>query len=190
MCSACSKDPSVASCTNSLVYESEEDVNLLTNFSAFVNTATFYIENAKPYEHIIGDIISSAKESRINGNGVEISNIEVKNIILQNVEITCTKNLSLLNNTLADCTLQLEYFDIQTNGPVTLNIATFNEVNMQSATIDLNIPLNDLTSFIENKPDNLMLKLQFNDSPTDAIEVSYRIAFSYEYSYDERERKD
>lgn len=188
--SSCKKDPSQAGGSNSLVYESEGDVNLLTNFSSFVNIATFHIENAKPYENIIGDIISTGKETLINGNGTEISNIEVSNIMLQDVEITCTKNLTLLNNILDDCTLQLEYFDFQTSSPISLDIATFNQVNMQSAIIEFNIPQTDLTSFMENKPDNLRLKLQFNDAPSDEIEVNYRISFRYDYTYDERERKD
>ncbi|MEX1190027.1 MAG: hypothetical protein WED33_12275 [Bacteroidia bacterium] len=188
--SSCKKPVSSAEGRNTIVYESEGEINLMSNYSNFVNIATLYIDNAKPYEAMVGAVIANAKETTINNNGVEISEIIISDIILSDVQITCVANLSGLNNLLESSMIDLQYFDTNLGNYVSNEIATFSQVNMQSAQVEYTLNAVDLTPIMEKKPDKLMLKFNFSDEPTPDIKVSYRITFDYNYKYDERERKD
>jgi spore germination protein GerM len=186
--SSCKKPISYSEGRNTLLYESEGEINLMSNYSNFVNIATLYIENAKPYEQMVGDVITSAKEATINNNGVELSNIEITNINISDIQVTCVANLAGMNNLLESSVLDLQYFNFDTGNYTSNEIATFSDVNMQSAMVEYNLNATDLTPIMEKKPDRLMFKFNFSGEPNPDIKVTYRITFDYNYRYDERER--
>lgn len=186
---ACKKDPSIAVGSNSIVYESEENVDAVTNFSAFVNLSTLYVENASPYESILGNIATQAQESTINGNGVEISNINITNIRLTTVELYSAFQINDFNTYLQECDLYLQYYDVSTSNYVGSSIATLSSVSLSQSKVLFSIISEDLTQFFKRKPDRLYFKFKFNAPPPQEMQVKYRIAFDYDYSYDERERK-
>ena len=188
--SSCKKEPGFSMGSNNIVYESQGSIDLLTNMTAFINTSTLYVDNASPYYQMLGQVIADAKEAKIDGNGTEISNIELSNVKISEIQLRCTNNLSELRNLLGNCTLELQYYDIPTNSYTGLTLGTFTEVNMQSAMVEFALSQNDLSTFMKNRPDRMFLKFNFNSLPTNSIEVKYKIFYSFEYSYDERELKD
>lgn len=188
--SACKKTPSNSTGSNSIVYESQSNINLMSDYSEFVNKANLYVENATPYEQMMGSVMASASENLIDNNGTQISNIQFSNVRISDIHVTCKQNLNDLNTMLQSCDMIMQYFDYDAGNYVDVELATFYDVNMQSAEIDFNLAAIDLLPILEKRPDRLVFKFQFSDRPSQDIEFSYRIVFDYNYSYDENELKN
>jgi hypothetical protein len=186
---SCKKDPSQVSGTNSLVFESEEEVDAVTNFSAFVNLSTLYIENAQPYQNILGHIANEAQGTQINGNGVEISNITISNIHLSAVELYSGYQINDFQTYLEECELFLQYYDFSSSSYVGSSIATLSSVSNSQSKVLFTITAGDLTEFFKLNPDRLYFKFKFNAPPPQDMEAKYRIVFDYSYTYGERELK-
>jgi hypothetical protein len=186
--SSCKKDPGISSGSNSLVYESDAFVSVMTNFSAFVNTAQLEVDNANPYNHIIGEIMSTGLESTINGNGVAISNVKVTNIKITSLELYCPYDLSDFSNYLTNCEVLLQYLDNSANW-VSSELGTFSSINNSSSKVLFNTAGGDLTPFMENKPNRILFKFDFSGVPTTDLEVKYRVGFDYNYTYETAEQK-
>ena len=185
---ACKKDPAQVSGTNSVVFEADEFQDLMTNFSGLVNTAKLSVNDAKPYELMIGNVVSSAMKATINGNGTEISNIEITNIRVSTIELYSPWDINTLDTYLQDAELNLEYLNSSAT-IIKMELGEYSNVNLSSKNVEFTPTAADLTSFMANNPDRLRFDLQFNGQPLSSMEVKYRIVFDYAYSYDERERK-
>jgi hypothetical protein len=186
--SSCKKDPAISSGSNSLVYESDAFVSVMTNFSAVVNTAQLEVDNANPYNHIIGEIMSTGLQSTINGNSVAISNVQVSNIRITSLELYCPYDLSDFSNYLTDCEVLLQYLDNSANW-VSSELGTFSSINNSNSTVLFNTANGDLTGFMKNKPTRILFKFDFNGMPMSELEVKYRVGFDYNYSYETTEQK-
>lgn len=156
---------------------------------ALSNTTRLYIDNASPYLQMLGQVIADAKETTINDNGTEISNITLTDVKINEIQLTCTQNLDVMRDLLNNCTLELQYYDIPSSSYTGITLATFTEVNMQSAMVEFALNQNQLASFMENQPDKFFFDFHFDSYPVVPIEVEYRVTFRYAYSYDEKERK-
>jgi hypothetical protein len=186
--SSCKKDPGIASGSNSLVYESDAFVSVMTNFSSVVNTAHLEVDNANPYNHIIGEVMSTGLESTINENGVAISNVKITNIKITSLELYCPYDLSDFSNYLNTCEVQLQYLDNSANW-VSSELGTYSSINNSNSKVLFNTANGDLTSFMENKPNRILFKFDFNGVPTSNLEVKYRVGFDYDYTYEITEQK-
>lgn len=185
---SCKKDPGIASGSNSLVYESDAFVSVMTNFSSVVNTAQLEVENANPYNHIIGEVMSTGLQSTINGNGVAISNVQITNIKITSLELYCPYNLSDFSNYLNDCEVLLQYLDNSANW-VSSELGTFSSINNSSSKVLFNTVNGDLTTFMKNKPTRIVFKFNFSGVPPSELEVKYSVGFNYNYSYETSEQK-
>jgi hypothetical protein len=186
--SSCKKEPGIASGSNSLVYESDAFVSVMTNFSAVVNTADLEVDNANPYNHIIGEIMSTGLQSTINGNGVTIGNVQVTNIRITSLELYCPYDLSDFSNYLTDCEVLLQYLDNSANW-VSSVLGSFSSISNSNSKVLFNTASGDLTTFMKNKPNRILFKFDFNGVPTSDLEVKYRVGFDYNYSYETAEQK-
>jgi hypothetical protein len=186
--SSCKKEPGISSGSNSLVYESDAFVSVMTNFSAVVNTANLEVDNANPYNHIIGEVMSTGLQSTINNNGVAISNVQITNIKITSLELYCPYDLSDFSNYLTDCEVLLQYLDNSANW-VSSELGTLSQVNNSSAKVLFNTASGDLTTFMKNKPNRILFKFDFNGMPTSDLEVKYKVVFDYNYSYEVVEQK-
>jgi hypothetical protein len=186
--SSCKKEPGISSGSNSLVYESDAFVSVMTNFSAVVNTAQLEVDNANPYNHIIGEIMSTGLESTINGNGVAISNVKVTNIKITSLELYCPYDLSDFSNYLNDCEVLLQYLDNSANW-VSSELGSFSSISNSNSKVLFNTANGDFTSFMKNKPTRIIFKFNFSGVPSSELEVKYRVGFDYNYSYETSEQK-
>lgn len=185
---SCKKDPSRVSGTNSLVYESEAYVDVMTNFEALINRSVLNVENADPYRHIMGNVIENAAKTQIDGNGVAISNIEISNIRATSLELYSGFDIGLLDEHLATADVSLSFLDASSTW-VTMSLGTLSSINNGQSKVIFSPSGVDLTSFMKNNPDRLSFNLYFNDVPAGSIGVKYRVGFDYSYSYDEAEVK-
>lgn len=186
--SSCKKDPGISSGSNSLVYESDAFVSVMTNFSAVVNTAELEVDNANPYNHMIGEVMSTGLQSTINDNGVAISNVQITNIKITSLELYCPYDLSDFSNYLTDCEVLLQYLDNSANW-VTSELGSFSSISNSSGKVLFNTASGDLTAFMKNKPTRIVFKFDFSGVPTSDLEVKYRVGFDYNYSYEVAEQE-
>lgn len=185
---SCKKDPGISSGSNSLVYESDAFVSVMTNFSAVVNTAALEVDNVNPYNHMIGEVMSTGLEATINGNGVAISNVQITNIKITSLELYCPYNLSDFSNYLTSCEVLLQYLDNSANW-VTSELGSFSSISNSNSKVLFNTASGDLTSFMRNKPNRIVFKFNFSGVPTSELEVKYRVGFDYNYTYETAEQK-
>lgn len=186
---ACKKDPGQSSGTNTLVYEASEYVDIQTNFSAVVNTAILNVESARPWEHILGQVLRDAKTITINDNDVEIGDVEISNINVSAIELYSGWDIDSIAATLQDAELNLAYLNPSSQW-VEQKLGDLDEVNTSSNKVTFQLNSIDLGSFLQNNPDRLRFDLRFNRRPLSTLEVKYRIAIDYTYSYTTREDKD
>jgi hypothetical protein len=186
--SSCKKEPGISSGSNSLIYESDAFVSVMTNFSAVSNTANLEVDNANPYNHIIGEVMSTGLQSTINSNGVAISNVQITDIKITSLELYCPYDLSDFSNYLTDCVVSLQYLDNSANW-VSSELGTFSQVNNSSRKVLFNTANGDLTTFMKNKPNRILFKFDFNGMPMSDLEVKYTVGFDYNYSYEVVEQK-
>ena len=168
-------------------HESDETLDLITNFSAVVNSSKLFIDNASPYEHIVGDILTDVKQTTINGNGVEISNIEITDIYISDIELRSSWDIDDIDTYLIDSELILRYFN--GGGYSEYKLAKFRDVITGDKEITYTLDQNELSAFMHERPDEMFFTFQFNGRQKDALKVTYEIYFSYNYSYEEREVK-
>lgn len=186
--SSCKKEPGISSGSNSLVYESDAFVSVMTNFSPVVNTSELEVDNANPYNHIIGEIMSTGLQSTINNNSVAISNVQISNIKITSLELYCPYDLSDFSSYLTDCEVLLQYLDNSANW-VSSELGSFSSISNSSSKVLFNTASGDLTGFMKNKPTRILFKFNFNGMPISDLEVKYRVGFDYNYSYETTEQK-
>ncbi len=185
---SCKKDPGIVSGSNSLIYESDAFVSVMTNFSTVVNTAQLEVDNANPYNHMIGEVMSTGLEATINGNGVAVSNVQITNIKITSLELYCPYDLSDFSNYLTNCEVSLQYLDNSANW-VTSELGTFSSISNSNSKVLFNTASGDLTSFMKNKPNRIVFKFNFSGAPTSELEVKYKVGFDYNYTYESAEQK-
>jgi hypothetical protein len=185
---SCKKDPAIVSGNNSLIYESDAFVSVMTNFSSVVNTAQLEVDNVNPYNHMIGEVMSTGLEATINGNGVAVSNVQITDIKITSLELYCPYDLSDFSNYLTNCEVLLQYLDNSANW-VTSELGTFSSISNSNSKILFNTASGDLTSFMKNKPNRIVFKFNFSGAPTSELEVKYKVGFDYNYTYESAEQK-
>lgn len=186
--SSCKKDPGIAAGSNSLVYESDAYVSVMTNFSPVVNTAELEVDNVNPYNHMIGEVMSTGLEATINDNGVAISNVQITDIKITSLELYCPYDLSDFDNYLTNCDVLLQYLDNSANW-VTSELGTFSSISNSQNKVLFNTANGDLTNFMKNKPNRIVFKFNFSGVPTSELEVKYRVGFDYNYTYEVEEQE-
>jgi hypothetical protein len=183
---SCKKEPGIVSGSNSLVYESDAFVSVKTNFSAISNTAELEVDNVNPYNHMIGDVMSTGLQATINDKGVAISNVQITDIKISSLELYCPYNLSDFSDYLTDCEVLLQYLNTSANW-VTSELGTFSQVSNSSSKVLFNITNDDLTTFMKNKPNRIVFRFNFNGVPPSELEVKYKLSFDYNYTYESSE---
>lgn len=185
---SCGKNKSESKGSSTVVYEPKSYIDLMTNFEAVVNKSSVYINNANPYQTILGNVMLNANLSKINGNGVEISEVVISNIMVTTVELTEVQEMDTLVKYLTDSELKLRYIS-NTGAYVDRLIGNFKSYNKSTKKVIFEPVTEDLTSFMENKPDHLFFQFVLNGRPTISMKLKYFIGFNYNYSYKEREVK-
>lgn len=185
---SCRKEPSRASGTGSLVYESDSYVDVMTNFEAVVNRCSLIVENADPYRHIFGQVLENASKTKMDGNGTAISDIQITNIRITSLELYSGFDIDTFDDYLENAEVILQYLDPSANW-VSISLGTLSGVNTGQYKVLFNPSSVDLTSFMKNNPDKLFFSLAFNGVPPSELNVKYRVGFDYSYAYDEKEVK-
>ena len=180
---SCRKDPSTTSGTSSIRYESENYIDLRTNFAAFVNTTTVEVENANPWQDILGQVMTDASQSTIDGKPVSVSNLEITNVRASSIELYCGYDFDDLQQYLDGGSVLLKYLDAS-GSMVSMSLGTLGSFNASEKKAYFTSNSTDLTSFIKNKPDHLTFDLQLSGLPPSEIDVKYSISFDYNYSYE------
>lgn len=180
---SCRKDPSVSSGSSSIRYESENDIDIMTNFTPVVNTATVQVENANPWQDILGIVMAGASEMTIDGKPVAVSNLEITNVKASYMELYSGYDFDALEQYVDGGAVVMKYLDGSGN-MVSKTIGTLGSFNASSKKVYFTSDGSDLTSFLKNNPDFISFDLELNGVPTGTIEVKYSIGFDYSYSYE------
>lgn len=158
---------------------------------AVLGKGRIYVDNARPYEDIMGAIMADAWSAEINGNGVEISGLEITQIkvneIVMDISGGTAANSMILY--LEKAGLVLEYFDGQ---EVSISLGEMLLVDRPNQIVRFLPNEDDLTSWMEeNRPDRMYFTYELRDifTPDGPLPVRYEILFSYEYAYEESEAK-
>lgn len=183
---SCSKE-SFSSGNSTIAYESGGNLDIMSNFAAFVNTSELFIENARPYEDIHGAVLRDAKQIKIDDESVFISDVTIDNVRLSFLELYSPAHSDSIKKYLSSAELVLSYQKLDLTYE-NLTIATFTSVNTSARTILFDLSSSDLTSFINNRPDRLSFKFQLNERPQSPLRVTYRLGFDYNYLYNVRRK--
>ena len=171
-----------------LRYESEGDVDIMTNFSAVVNTAKVYVDNARLWEDIVGAVMADALEGRTNGNPNKFSDIQINNLHLSYIRFRSSWDIDRIKNFLVDAELRLEYFE--GNQYTGIKLSDFVRVNTVDKEVTFDLDFRDITDFTRtNRPDKMYFYFEFNDNPGAALEITYELIFDWQYSYMDEEDK-
>ena len=187
--SSCGKPSSTASGNSLHRYQAEEYTDLTED--AVLGKGRIYVDNARPYEDIMGAIMADAWSAEINGNGVEISGLEITQIKVNEIVMdisggTAADSMILY---LEKAGLVLEYFDGQ---EVSISLGEMLLVDRPNQIVRFLPNEDDLTSWMEeNRPDRMYFTYELRDifTPDGPLPVRYEILFSYEYAYEESEAK-
>lgn len=150
-----------------------------------------YVDNARPYEDIMGAIMADAWSAEINGNGVEMRGLEITDLKVSEIRMdisggTAADSMILY---LQKAGLVLEYFDGQ---EVSISLGDMLMVDRPNQMVRFLPNEDDLTSWMkENRPDRMYFEYELRDifTPKGPLPVRYEILFSYEYTYEESEAK-
>lgn len=189
--SSCKKEQySTPSGNNNIVYES--DYMYPYKFRPLSIGNTFIISyNADVYKDILGQVASDANGSKTNGNSNWIKDIVISNLKLNEaIEVKLSGSDLNFSNDLLNC--QLIYSYTTTSASETRLLATFNGYNSSESKVSLISTGNDLLSLFKDNPyGNLYLKFSFsqNAATDNYANLTYTVAFSYDYSYTQMESK-
>lgn len=187
---SCGKPSSTLSGENLYRYQAEEFTDLTED--AVGGEGRIYVDNAHPYEDIMGAIMADAWSATIDGNGVEIHGLEISNIQVNEVvwDIGGGTAADSLIMYLEDARLILAYFDGQ---ELSISLGEMLLVDRPNQIVRF-LPNEDvLTEWMaENRPDRMYFEYSLRDvfSPEAPLPVKYEVLFSYDYSYEEREAKE
>lgn len=185
---SCATSPSETSGTNSVVYEPDGYVDVMSNFEAVVNKSNVYVNNARPYEEMIGAVMADAKNNRINGKGISISDITIRDVSVTTIALTNVQEIDTLGKYLQGGTLVLSYIN-SSSVKQELVLGALSNVDYYNRKIVFSVVGADITSFMENRPDNLTFALQLNGRPSIPLKVKYNVGFNFAYAYQEKENK-
>ena len=185
---SCTKKLSSVNGSNSVVYESKKYLDLNSNYEAVVHKSSIPVENVMIYYDMLGNIISNAQKATINNNKTEIRDIKITNAKVTFIKFTNVQNIDSLEKYLVNGTIYLKYFS--TSGVYQeKKIGSFPTIDKQKKEVNFDASSDDLTSFIENNPDNLYFDIQLKGKPNSPLLLKYYVGFDYEYSYQQREIK-
>ncbi|HNS43231.1 MAG TPA: hypothetical protein PKN22_10770, partial [Taishania sp.] len=171
---------------NNIVYES--GYMYPSKFRPLSVGNTFIIRyNVSVYNDILGQVAYSASGSKTNGNSNWFKDITISNLKLNDaIDVTLTGSNLNFSNDLLNC--QLIYSYATTGSPETRLLATFNGYNSSTNKVSLISTGNDLLSLFKDNPyGDLYLKFSFsqNAATDNYANLTYTVAFSYNYSYTE-----
>lgn len=171
---------------NNIVYES--GYMYPSKFRPLSVGNTFIIRyNVSVYNDILGQVAYSASGSKTDGKSNWIKDITISNLKLNDaIDVILTGSNLNFSNDLLNC--QLIYSYATTGAPDTRLLATFNGYNSSTNKVSLISTGNDLLSLFKDNPyGDLYLKFSFsqNAATDNYANLTYTVAFSYNYSYTE-----
>lgn len=179
---SCKKDKfSTASGNSSLVYSSSYEYPFEIGPVGFVDRLVF--ESIDPYKNIMGQIVSTANESTVNGKPVKLSEITVSNIRPSRAVVHIVTEGQFMKDHLANSKIVFrDMMDEKT-------IATFNSCS--TTKITYNLVNEDLTSFFKDiSAGSFYIHFDFDSHAVSSpIKVYYEIAFDYDYQMKEYHQK-
>ena len=182
---SCGKSSSTALGDDAVRYQAE-DYQELDNF-AVEYKGKLYVENAAPYRDIMGDLMADAWATDINGNGVEMTGLEISNCYAREIRWDIRDNADSLLLYLESARLVLNNRWEEGSSVVLGEMILVDVANEEV----LFTPVEeDITEWLEtNRPDELYFEYTFRDvwSLQAPLLVRYEILFGYEYEYEESE---
>ncbi|MEQ9187659.1 MAG: hypothetical protein RLP15_07975 [Cryomorphaceae bacterium] len=187
---SCGKPSSTLSGDGLYRYQAEEFTDLAED--GVGGEGRIYVDNAHPYEDIMGAIMADAWNATIDGNGVEIHGLQISNIKVNEVvwEIGGGTAADSMIMYLEDARLVLEHFDGQETN---ISLGEMLLVDRPNQIVRFLPNEDDLTEWMaENRPDRMYFEYRLRDvfTPEAPLPVKYEILLSYNYTYEEREAKE
>lgn len=140
------------------------------------------IDNARPYQDMLGIAAGSLIGSTTNGKPDWHSDIQVNNLRLISASVSVISEKTFVNEHLTDSRI------IYTYPTSTIEqekvIAFFDSYNSAESKINYLYTADDLTNlFKEHQYGTLSIDFKFDGYNPQPIKLNYEIAFSYNYSY-------
>jgi hypothetical protein len=180
---SCQKSGSTASGEDAVRYASEDYYEM--NVAPLVFTGNIQVENAAPYRDIMGDLMSDAWTTDIDGKGVAMTGLKLFDCAPQLIELRIESNIDSMLYYFESARLVLA-MNGQSNSSIILGESV--GINIGNRVIEFNIASTDVCEFLAtNRPDEMYFEFTLNDERPirTPLQVKYEIHFGYSFEYEE-----